>query len=169
MNKLKFSQKIKLSLLLPFLKKTDKIIDLGCGDMWLTKYLRKKGYDCVGFALTKPADIVGDIKSYNFRKRQYDVVIALEMIEHVDCFSEIDSILKQNGILIVSTPVPHFDFFCRFLEKIGILQDRGTPHCNLMYLSQVPLPFKQIYRKILMGINQFGVFKKNKRKKGSNR
>ena len=156
---MKFAQKIKASRLLPYLKKGDKILDLGCGDMWLTNFLKDEGFNVVGMSLSKPADIVGNIKTYKFEKKNYDVVIALEMVEHVDCFREIESILKPKGLLIITTPTPHWDWFCLIMEKLGIFQDRGnTPHCNLVYLKDVPL-FKTVFASTFLFM-QFGVFKK---------
>lgn len=156
--KLTMGNKIKLKLLFPYLKKSDKIIDLGCGSMWLTKHLRSKGYNCVGFDIEKPADIVGDIKKYKFKKNSYDVAIALEMIEHVDCFSEIAHMLKPKGLLLLSTPTPHLDWFCYVNERLGIFQKRTSPHSNLFYLREVP--FRPLYKKTLYALVQFGVFRK---------
>jgi 2-polyprenyl-3-methyl-5-hydroxy-6-metoxy-1,4-benzoquinol methylase len=155
--KLTLAQQAKFKLLFPYLKKKQKILDLGCGSMWLTKTLREKKFNCTGFADVPPADIVGDIKKYRFRKQSFDVVIALEVVEHVSCFEEIRRILKPNGLLILSTPMPHFDWLCLIGEKLHVLQDRGTPHCNLTYLKDVP--FKKIFETSLIGIIQFGVFK----------
>ena len=156
--KLSFGNWEKLKLLLPYLKKNQKMLDLGCGSMWLTKILRAKGYNCVGFALEPPADIIGDIKKHAFKKGSFDVVIALEMLEHVDCLAEIDFILKPKGLLIASSPVPHLDWLCLILEKLKIFQDRGTPHSNLFNLDKIP--YKIFKKKILYGINQFYVFAK---------
>jgi 2-polyprenyl-3-methyl-5-hydroxy-6-metoxy-1,4-benzoquinol methylase len=153
-----FSQKIKLSLLLPYISKSDKIIDLGCGTMWLTHELVNQGYQCIGFADKYPADIVGDIKTYPFKKNSYDIVIALEMLEHVDCLSEIYQMTKPGGRLIISTPVPHLDWLCLILERLRVLQDRQTSHSNLIYLSTLPSVFQPIFLKTLAGIDQFGVF-----------
>ena len=112
---LTIGNRTKLKLLLPYLNNNHKILDLGCGSMWLTKNLRSQGFDCVGFALKPPADIIGDIKIHPFKKHSFDVVVALEMLEHVDCLSEIDFILKPKGLLIVSSPVPHLDWLCLLL------------------------------------------------------
>lgn len=138
-----------------------KIIDLGCGDMWLTNYLKDQGFDIVGFSLTMPADIVGNVKKYKFKKNYYDVVIALEMVEHVDCFVEIREMLKPKGLLILTTPTPHFDWFCLFMEKVGIFQSRGdTPHDYLIYLKDIPF-FKTILANTYLFI-QLGVFQKKR-------
>lgn len=158
MRKLTVGQKIKLNLLLPYLRKSDKILDLGCGNMWLTKELKKRNYSCVGFDLDRPADILGDVKTYPFKKENYDIVIALEMIEHVNSFKEIKKMLKKDGLLILSTPVPHFDFLCWLNEQLGLFQKRTSPHSNLFYLEDVP--FKALVKKRLFGIIQFGIFSK---------
>lgn len=146
-------------MLLPYIKKKHIILDLGCGDMWLTKILKSKGYRIKGFSLEPPADIIGNVKEYRFKKNYYDVVIALEFIEHVQCFEEIKRMLKPNGLLIVTTPVPHWDWLCLIMEKFGIFQSRGsTPHKYLIYLKDIPL-FKKIFTKTIL-VNQFGVFSK---------
>jgi len=156
--KLSFSQQIKFDFLFPYLKKEHKILDLGCGDMWLTNKLSKLGYNVKGFSLEKPADIIGNVKTYPFKSNTYDIVIALEFIEHVDCYKEIKAMLKPGGLLIVTTPVPHWDWFCLVMEKLGIFQSRGsTPHKYLIYLKNIPF-FKPINTKTLL-INQLGVFK----------
>lgn len=156
---MKFAQKLKTKKILPFIDKKMNILDLGCGDMWLTKYLRKNGYKITGFSLTKPADIVGNVKTFKFKNNHYDVVIALEMVEHVDCFEEIEKMLKPDGLLILTTPTPHLDWFCLLMEKIGIFQSRGdTPHNFLIYMKDVPI-FKTVVAKTYFFI-QFGVFQK---------
>jgi len=153
------AQRIKISRLIPFLKKGDRILDLGCGNMWLTSYLNNIGFNVSGFSLSKPADIIGNIKTYNFNNIKYDVIIALEMIEHVDCFKEINKILKPKGLLIVSSPTPHWDWFCLIMEKLGIFQSRGdSPHINLFYLKDVPI-FKKVIASTIFFM-QFGVFQK---------
>jgi len=159
MNELSFANRQKLKFFLPYLNPGQKIIDLGCGNMWLTNYLRKLGYDCVGFDNKSPADIIGDIKSYKFERASFDVVIALEIIEHVDCIEEIEHMLKPGGLLIVSTPIPGFDFLFRVGEYLSLLQKRTSPHSNLIHLSSIPL--KLLKRKTLLGIVQCGVFRKD--------
>lgn len=162
---LTFGQRLKLLILTKYLKKTDRILDLGCGTMWLTKYLRKNGYHCLGFANQPPADIIGDIKNHHFKRGEFNVVIALETIEHVDCFKEIHEILNSQGLLIISTPVPHLDWVCLILEKLNLFQHRTSDHSNLFYLQEVP--FQPQLELALFGLNQFGIYKNRKRQKKS--
>lgn len=156
-NQLSFANRLKFDFLKPYLKKEDCIIDLGCGSMWLTKYLRELGYNCTAFDSEPPADIIGDIKTYPFEESSFDTAIALEMIEHIDCIAEIGHLLKPGGLLLVTTPVPHFDFICKILEFLSISQERTSPHLNLVYLEDIPM--KLVEKKILFGLVQCGSFK----------
>jgi len=156
-NQLSFANRIKFDFLKPYLKKKDRIIDLGCGSMWLTKYLREFGYNCTAFDSEPPADIIGDIKTYQFEKSSFDTAIALEMIEHVDCIAEIKKLLKPGGLLLITTPVPHFDFVCKILECLSISQKRTSPHTNLVYLEDISM--KLVEKKVLFGLAQCGAFK----------
>ena len=158
MDKLSFANRQKLKFFLPFLKPEHKIIDLGCGNMWLTNYLKKLGYDCIGFDESFPADIVGNVKTYTFKEAFFDAVFALEIVEHIDCTEEIKRMLKPGGILMVSTPVPYMDRLLRIGEHLSIFQKRTSPHSNLIYLKKIPL--KLIKKKNLFGIVQCGVFQK---------
>ena len=156
-NQLSFANRLKFDFLKPYLKKEDRIIDLGCGSMWLTKYLRELGYNCTSFDSEPPADIIGDIKTYRFEESSFDTVIALEMIEHVNCIDEIKKMLKPGGLFLATTPVPHFDFVCKVLECLAIAQKRTSPHTNLVYLEDIPM--KLVDKKVLFGLCQCGVFK----------
>jgi 2-polyprenyl-3-methyl-5-hydroxy-6-metoxy-1,4-benzoquinol methylase len=156
---MRLAQRFKVNNIMPFLWKDMQILDLGCGDMWLTNFLKDRGFQVSGFSLTKPADIVGDVRTYNFKTDSYDVVLAIEMVEHVDCFKEILAMLKPKGLLILTTPTPHLDWFCLLMEKAGIFQSRGeTPHKHLIYLKDVPF-FQTVINKTYFS-NQFGVFRK---------
>ncbi len=156
-DQLSYANRLKFDFLKSYLKKEVRIIDLGCGTMWLTEYLRGLGYDCTAFDSEPPADIVGNIKTYEFEESSYDTAIALEMIEHVDCIAEIRHLLKPGGLLLVTTPVPHFDFVCKMLECLSISQKRTSPHSNLVYLEDIPM--KLVEKKVLFGLCQCGVFK----------
>ncbi len=154
-----FAQAIKIKMIMPYLNKGMRILDLGCGNMWFTNFLRKKGYKVVGFSLSEPADIIGNVVNYKFEKNYYDAVVAIEMVEHVNCFKEIKNMLKPKGLLILTTPTPHLDWFCLLMEKIGIFQSRGeTPHKYLIYLKDIPF-FKPFVSKTFLFL-QFGVFQK---------
>ncbi len=109
---------------LPILKnfnRDSKIIDIGCGSGYFLQFLKQEGFnnlygiDVSGQQIEK-AKLKGlnvDVKNiFEFfqEERNYDVVFALDFIEHFeknelfDLFTGINKIMKNNGILIIRTP-----------------------------------------------------------------
>ena len=154
--RLRFANRRKLGFLLPELSPEARILDLGCGGMWLTRALRARGFDCVGIDVQPPADIVANVKDHRFSEAAFDVVVALEMLEHEDCGGEIRRILRPGGKLIVSTPSPSWDWLLWIGEKLSLCQPRSTPHCNLFWLEN--LPFLLARKGSLLGLVQLGVY-----------
>jgi 2-polyprenyl-3-methyl-5-hydroxy-6-metoxy-1,4-benzoquinol methylase len=153
---IRFADRRKLGFLLPELATGDRILDLGCGGMWLTRFLRERGFDCTGIDLHPPADIVANINDAGFAPGSFDVVVALEMLEHEDCTEEIRGILRPGGKLIVSTPSPRWDWALWLGEQVGVCQARSSPHSNLFWLPD--LPFRLVRSESLLGVVQLGVY-----------
>ena len=143
----------KISYFTQDIPKEAKILEIGCADGWLGRYFRAAGYkNYIGMDVLAPADIVGDIKDWQelgLKRESFDVVIAFEVIEHVNCFKDIYDILKPQGILMLTSPLPHMDWFCLLLEKIGLLQKRDSPHSNLTNFKDIlffrPLEIRRIW------------------------
>ena len=127
--------------------------------------LKKNGWTgYVGIDLKEPADIVGDIRSWQqlgLKPGSFDYIIAFEVIEHVDIFQECFELLKDDGELMLTTPVPHMDWILKLLEIAGLNQKRTSPHDNLIYLDKIKL-FKPIELKNIAFLSQWGKFKKKK-------
>jgi 2-polyprenyl-3-methyl-5-hydroxy-6-metoxy-1,4-benzoquinol methylase len=155
---LRYPDRRKLEFLLPELQGGDRILDLGCGGMWLTRALRARGFDCVGIDVQPPADIVANVNQVHLPDASFDVVVALEMLEHEECTAAIDRILRHGGKVIVTTPVPTWDWLLWLGEQVGICQPRSTPHSNLLWLED--LPWKLVRRRLLWGVVQLGVLVK---------
>ncbi|MHC4148121.1 MAG: class I SAM-dependent methyltransferase [Planctomycetota bacterium] len=121
-----------------------KILEVGCGDGWFGKYLIENGWqNYVGLDLAPPADVVGDIRDwrkYEIEEESFDVIIAFEVVEHVNCFQELFDILKPGGLLVLTSPVPHLDWLCKLLELAGLNQKRTSPHRHLVYFDK-DIPF----------------------------
>jgi len=153
---IRFADRRKLAFLLPELATGNRILDLGCGGMWLTRFLRERGFECTGIDLHPPADIVANIKDAGFAPGSFDVVVALEMLEHEDCSEQIREILRPGGKLIISTPSPRWDWALWLGEQVRVCQPRSSPHSNLFWLPE--LPFRLVRSETLFGVVQLGVY-----------
>jgi SAM-dependent methyltransferase len=89
------------------------VLSIGAGgeiDELLQKFAKQTGFRVVSFDIdeSRGPDIIGDICTYNFNTRQFDVVVMSEVLEHVHSphlgLTNIHAILKQGGTLILSTP-----------------------------------------------------------------
>ena len=94
------------------LEPTDKIIDLGCGEGRFVKSYREHGLDIIGLDFNYKAEHVlqGDILKTEQPDKFYDVVMSLDVIEHLEyekqetAITEIARILKPGGTFLMSTP-----------------------------------------------------------------
>ena len=134
-----------------FLKK--KLLDLGCGGGILSESLAKKGAKVTALdtsrsliklaqkrALEKKLTInyqVGEISSLKNKKNKFDIIISLEVIEHVADYKifleDIFSCLSKNGIIIISTINRNFFSYISTIlvaEKILNLVPPGTHDWN---------------------------------------
>lgn len=95
-----------------------KILDIGCGDGWLTKILSKYA-DVTGLDISVDAArelypqlkfIEADIITYEIMTGYYDIIVASEFIEHLPVEHQTYFIrkshlcLKEEGYLILTTP-----------------------------------------------------------------
>ncbi len=104
--------------LMKYMKKGDKILDIGCHDGAFLNVLGKAGFDIFGQEVNielaeyvnKQLNITvntSDLASLNI-KEQYDCISALSVIEHVpnieDVLSKINSLLRPGGYFLVEVP-----------------------------------------------------------------
>jgi len=94
---------------------TGRTLDIGCGRQNLRQYLNQ---GCNYISLDTPAtgealydahpDVFGEAQNLPFRSGQFDTVILLEVLEHLDqpeaALQEALRLVKAGGIIIVSTP-----------------------------------------------------------------
>jgi SAM-dependent methyltransferase len=161
----KIADKKRLELILKeiaYSKSQLKVLDLGCGDGWLVKKLE---CDCdiigVDNNLKKETKNLLRISAYDlpFQSNYFDYVIAVEIIEHLEpkVYKEIKRILKQDGMLIVTSPKPRWNWLIKVLSGIGLSDPLITKHINPVYPDD--LPFKLLKKQSLLFIEWFGVFK----------
>ena len=153
----------KIRYFLDPIPKDARILEIGCGSGWVGQHLKAGGWkQYVGMDLVPPADVVGDIKQWRrlgLKPASFDVIIAFEVVEHVDCFQECHDLLKPGGRLLITTPLPRMDWAMRALERFGLNQKRSSPHDHLVVLSDVPrFPRKQV--RVVAGLAQWGILEK---------
>lgn len=119
-----------------------RVLEVGCGSGWAGGHLRARGVkQYIGLDLHGPADVVGDILEWprlGLQAGSFDVIVAFEILEHVDCFEACRQLLKPKGQLMLTTPAPEWDWLLKILENAGINQRRTSPHSNLFDARQVP-------------------------------
>jgi SAM-dependent methyltransferase len=160
-----YARQRKIEFFLEPLPKHARILEIGSGSGWVGEYLRANGWRCyVGLDLqvSPCVDVVGDIKNWRelgLQPESFDVIVAFEIMEHVDCFAECLALLKPGGVVLATSPVPYMDWFLRLLEWCGLNQKRTSPHDNLCYFADVEgFVEKRIFVKA--GLSQWGIFPK---------
>ena len=108
-----------------------EVIDVGCGDGWLTRWLAGEGAHATGIevsprqlakarAVPPLADehyITGLAEELPVRNRSADIVIFFNSLHHVDAvglpkaLKEAARVLKHGGVLYVSEPLPEGPYF----------------------------------------------------------
>lgn len=89
-----------------------RILDVGCGEGVMVEEYSKKGYDITGVDLNYGSKHVirGDARSLPFKDGRFDIVLALDVLEHVDyndqhkVLEEMKRVLKPNGKALISVP-----------------------------------------------------------------
>lgn len=157
------AQRKKIDYFLRPLPKDAAILEIGCGAKWVGEFLRGDGYTgYLGNDLVPPADIIGDITQWStlgLAAESFDVIIAFEVVEHVDLFQEAYDLLKPGGTFLITSPVPEMDWAMQVLEGIGLNQKRTSPHDHLIDFRQIPL-FEPVEIKRVAGLSQWGIFRK---------
>jgi len=159
----RYAQKKKIDYFLKKISHQDRILEIGCKTGWVSDYLKQNGCnDYTGIDIVPPSDIVGNIRDWRklgLKEESFDIIIAFEVVEHVNCFKECYELLKSGGKLMLTSPVPYMDWILHFLELIGLNQKRTSPHNNLIYFKNVPY-FKSKDIKIIGFLSQWGIFTK---------
>jgi 2-polyprenyl-3-methyl-5-hydroxy-6-metoxy-1,4-benzoquinol methylase len=143
--------------------KESRILEVGCGDGWLGRYLKANGWThWTGMDLVQPADVVGNIVEWRrlgMEPASFDGIVAFEVVEHVPCFQEMYDLLKPGGLLMLTSPAPGMDWFCKALEAFGLTQRRTSPHDHLIDFHKVPL-FEAVSITRVGLAAQWGIFRK---------
>lgn len=122
------------------------VVDLGCGNGWLVRLLRSRtAAQVVGVDLLEHVDlpagsyVAADVTGWlPIRTGSVGCVVAGEIIEHLPdpdrVLQEVHRILRDNGVLIVSTP-NMVSWANRILVPLGI-QPLGTETSSVVALGR---------------------------------
>lgn len=159
----RYAQKKKIRYFLKDIPKDAHILEVGCGSRWVSDYFKSNGYlHYTGLDLESPADIVGDIRDWRqlgLQPRSFDYIIAFEVVEHVDMFSECHELLKDDGQFLITTPIPERDWILKVFEFFRLNQRRTSVHDHLTDLRTITL-FKPLEYKRIAMLSQWGKFVK---------
>lgn len=109
-----------------------------------------------------PADLQGEVQDWQqqgLEGASFDAIIAFEVVEHTPCFPECHDLLKSGGRLLITTPMPQFDWLLRILENLRLVQKRTSPHSHLVSLRAV-LGFILEKARYPFGVGQWAVLRK---------
>lgn len=144
-----------------FLRPSSRVLEIGSGSGWVRELL-PEDVDYTGIDLFPPADVVGDIREWRtlgLAPESFDLIVAFEVVEHVPCFQECYDLLAPGGVMLCTTPVPHWDWMMKILENIGVNQKRTSPHEFLVDCNKVGVFEKKDVRRFLV-LSQWAVFTK---------
>jgi len=159
-----FRQEIVQTLLKSHIKEGSRILDMGCqfGDMSLPLAPivgSLVGLDLLAHQIERAIDnarshnianalfLVGDAGSLPFQPSSFDIILFLEVIEHITdatpALAEIRRVLKPGGLLLIGTPqktglinvIPHFltGLFLFLLKTLVILRSRNNAFFAELY------------------------------------
>ncbi len=154
------SRRRKYALLHERLGSASRVLVVGSGEGWFARRLRKHGHEVLALDLVPPADIVGDIlqwRALGLAPGSFDAVVALEVIEHVDCLDEIRALCKPGGLIMLSSPHPRWDWVMKVLEAVRLTQRRTSEHCNLTDFAAIDLD--RVVFKRPLHIHQVAIFR----------
>ena len=140
------------------------ILEVGSGSGAFAQRLVINGYRVTTLDRQGSADIIGDINNWRalgIQTASFDAVVALEVIEHVDCLAALKQICRPGGLIMLSSPHPDWDWLLNILEKCGLLQRRTSAHKNLLDFEQLPLV--AVVRQRPMFFHQVAIFKNEAR------
>lgn len=112
--------KIDLFFFKRYFKKGDLILEIGCGEGKISRWLSERGFKIEAIDISKEAIkmakskvssvsfVCGNVFSLKRKSNFYDVIFSLQVMEHIneieDTLKEVYRILKRDGRLIIRIP-----------------------------------------------------------------
>lgn len=98
-------QKQKIEEILKQVKPKGKVLDIGCGPGFLEEYIDAIALDSdpENLEKIKGEKVLADANDMPFKDKTFDTVFCIDTVHMIKNISEILRVLKDNGLLIVST------------------------------------------------------------------
>ena len=96
-------------LLARYVKTGDSLLDIGGNDRNLKEFFVSKGIKTDYFSFDVDRNLPHDYYDLDAIDRVFDVIVAFEVIEHLDvktaigCFKKAHDLLRKDGLFVVST------------------------------------------------------------------
>ena len=114
---------------------TNRILDIGAGCGFFMETAKKRGWEVTGTELSKSSIaacknlnselVFGDLSEIQFPANHFDVIVNLEVIEHINnpvpFVSEISRILRKGGVSYLTTPNFNALHRYRLKEKYDVI------------------------------------------------
>jgi 2-polyprenyl-3-methyl-5-hydroxy-6-metoxy-1,4-benzoquinol methylase len=132
-------------LLIPVKDEISSSLDIGCGEGYVSQYMKNLGFDIEGADISKDIidiakylhpDVPFDVKSiYNlvYYNKRYDLVMAVEVLEHLNNPEQALKELKKvsNKYVFISVPNEPLFRICNMLRFKYVYDFGNTPgHIN---------------------------------------
>jgi len=110
-------------------RKTNKILDVGCGIGYFLEVAKERGWDVYGTEYTNEAIQIcsskginmqkGILSSRNYQNEEFDIITSFEVIEHInnpiDELTNFYKVLRKGGLVYLTTP--NFNSLLRYRLK----------------------------------------------------
>ena len=155
-----------------YIPKDSIILDVGCGDdFYLLRKTKNKiksgvGIDTTAKNYSDEKITIKKLKLYNklpFKSGSFDVVTMIAFIEHITepskMLKECNRVLKNNGILIITTPMSRARVFWETLVNLGFTEEKSTKeHVHYFSPEEIEKLLKQTGFRVVTSKNfEFGM------------
>lgn len=153
--------KVNIAIKLADLKKSELILDFGCGSGWLKNLLRDKGYNVVGYDIIEEQS---DVKDY--KKLKPDKIFVLDVIEHIpkeEILEIIKNFKKMNPNFELITAIPTENWLSRKARRLLGKTERVESHItSLKEILKILNSELRLRKKVnFLGVSWIGRFKNN--------
>lgn len=128
--------------------KTQKILEIGVGNMIVADYLKRRGLDVTTCDFDKELEpeYVADVRELPFEDGQFETVLAFEILEHIP-FLDFEKALLELRRVARKNILISFPYSCAYLESIFVF---SIP----FFKKRITLPIRIPYFPFKVEINE---------------